>query len=129
VERPGYAPHSFKVLLSGGDGEMSLSTTLEPLADATHEVEIQAGDEHVVDATIIVDQGLESSDLPILISDLTPGTHTIEIKPSLLNSFRIKPFTCIFTLPSPNNSPLKIVVSQRSGRFQASGCQRPKKQP
>ncbi len=129
LERPGYAPHSFKVLLSGGDGEMNLSTALEPLADAAHEIEIQAADENVSDVTVIVDQGLESGEIPLVISDLTAGTHIVEIKPSLLNSFRTKPFTCVFTLPAPNNSPLKIIVSQRSGRFYASGCQRPKRLP
>jgi len=129
VERPGYVQHSFKVLLSAGDGEMNLSTALEPLPAAAHEVEIQAVDEHVSDVTAVVDQGLESGELPLQISDLTPGTHTLEIKPSLLNSFSQKPFTCSFTLPTSNNSALKITVSHRAGRFHATGCHRLKKLP
>lgn len=129
VERPGYVQHSFKVLLSAGDGEMNLSTALEPLSDAAHEVEIQAGDEHVSNVTAIVDQGLESGELPLRVSDLTPGTHTLEIKPSLLNSFSLKPLTCVFTLPTSGDSQLKIIVSQRGGRLHASGCQRLKKLP
>lgn len=129
VDRPGYIPHSFKVLLSTGDGQMNLSTALEPLSDAIHEVEIQAADENVADVKVIIDQGLEIGDLPLTISDMTPGLHSIEIKPDLLNSLRTKPFTCVFTLPSPSNSPLKILVSQRSNRLYASGCQRQKKLP
>ncbi len=129
VERPGYVQHSFKVLLSAGDAEMNLSTALEPLSAATHEVEIQAADDHASDVTAIVDQGLASGELPLQISDLTPGTHTLEIKPSLLSSFSLKPYTCVFTLPTPSNSPLKITVSQRAGRFHATGCQRLKKLP
>lgn len=129
LERPGYAPHSFKVLLSNGDGEMNLSTALEPLAEATHAVEIEAADENLSGVTVTVDQGLDTGELPLLVSDLTPGTHSIEVTPSLLNSLRTKPLTCVFKLPSPTNSPLKIVISHRSGRFYASGCQRLKKLP
>jgi len=128
LERHGYAPHSFKVLLAEKDQDMTLSTELEPLADALNELEVTtADDDQDMAVTVILDQGLEAGPLPLVVNDLIPGLHSLEIRNPEGSDAKIKPFICTFSIQPGTNLPIKITVSEKSGRFQATGCQRLKK--
>ena len=127
LERPGYVPHSFKVMVTDGESEMQLNSQLEILPDANNTVEISAVDQELQTATFILDQGLEVTSPPLLAHDITPGVHILEIRLGSEENSRSKPFLCTFTIPSSGNNTYKIVASVKSGRIQASNCQRLRK--
>jgi hypothetical protein len=127
LERPGYIPHSFKVLVTESDSEMRLNSELEISTEANSSVEIDVTDEDLQTATFILDQGLEIAAPPLIAQDLTPGMHILEIRKSSAENSKSKPFLCTFSIPSAGNATYKITVSAKNGRIQASNCLRLKK--
>lgn len=127
LERPGYIPHSFKVLVTESDSEMRLNSELEISTEANSSVEIDVADQDLQTATFILDQGLEITAPPLMAHDLTPGVHILEIRRSSTDNSRVKPFLCTFSIPPAGNVTYKITVSSKNGRIQASNCLRLKK--
>ena len=127
VERPGYAPHTFKVLINEGDDSTRLTSELEMTSDATSTLEITTNETQLQTATIIVDQGLEIGVPPLLVRDLVPGMHILEVRRNQSDNTTSKPFLCTFSIPAPASSTHKINLSINGGRIQASNCQRLRK--
>lgn len=124
VERPGYALHSFKVLLTDGDN-LQLRTALEAYEDQHVETEILGEGDNSEDITAIVDGGLAEGQLPLRIDDLTAGQHTLELRLGGLDGMRSKPYFCAFTVPPKSSDRnLKITVARTGKRLRASGCKR-----
>lgn len=127
LERPGYIPHSFKVLVTEGDSEMRLNSELEISTEANSSVEIDVTDQDLQNSTFILDQGLEITAPPLMAHDLTPGMHILEIRQSGTDNSKLKPFLCTFSIPATGNQTYKITVSTKSGRIHATNCLRLKK--
>jgi hypothetical protein len=126
VERPGYASHSFKVLIASGD-LLQLKTVLEPVSEKHFEVEITGEGPNIEDVTASVDGGLEEGPLPLEITDLTAGTHTVEFRLGGIDGFRFKPYVCAFTIPVTAADPLKKISVIRAGkRLKVTGCKKVK---
>lgn len=129
VERNGYAPHAFKVLITEGDSNMTLKSDLQISSDANNEVTIEVLDQDLMTATIILDQGLEAQNAPIVARDLVPGMHILEIHPGNDDIQKKKPFVCTFNIPATGMASHKVTASLKNGRIQATNCQRLRKLP
>ena len=127
LERPGYAPHTFKVLLEPGNDKLELKTELEALDGANHELEIISPANDLEDVTAILDQGLEAGHLPLKADDLTPGLHSLELRTTGFQSFRIKPYVCLFEITAESPSPFTIRVNRSGKKYLVSDCKRLKK--
>ena len=127
LERPGYAPHTFKVLLEQGNEKLELKTELEALDGAHHELEILSSTNDSEEVTATLDQGLEQGPLPLKADDLTPGLHILELRATGLQSFRIKPYVCLFEILPNSPTPFTIRVSRSGKKYLVSDCKRLKK--
>jgi len=127
LERPGYATHTFKVLLEPGNEKLELKTELEALDGANHELEILSSTNDLEDVTATLDQGLEAGPLPLKADDLTPGLHILELRATGLDSFRIKPYVCLFEILPDSSTPFTIRVSRSGKKYLVSDCKRLKK--
>ena len=127
LERPGYAPHTFKVLLEPGNEKLELKTELEALDGANREVEILSTTNESEEVTAILDQGLEAGPLPLKADDLTPGQHILELRTTGLQAFRIKPYVCLFEIAPDSPTPFTIRVSRSGKKYSVSACKRLKK--
>ena len=124
LERPGYAPHRFKTLVTQGD-RLVLTMALEVLEGADHSVEIlgEGPDSDTIFATL--DDGLESGDLPIKADDLMPGQHIISFTIKGLDGLRKKPYMCAFDIGKNDvNLITKITVSRAGKKLKVAGCKR-----
>lgn len=124
VERPGYAAHSFKVLLSGKE-TLELKTSLEFIDPKKYELEIMGDGPENEELIATVDGGIEEGPLPIQMTDLTAGQHLLEIKFSGLDGFRLKPVLCGFTVtPTQTETSIKINVTRNGKRLKLTGCKK-----
>jgi len=129
LERPGYVPHTFKALTLPGGEPLEIKTQLEPFIDTTNEIEIRGEDNNTEDVIAIVDQGLEMGPMPLTTNDLTPGLHSIEIRPIGLAAFRLKPYFCSFQILQGSSSQNTFTVSKRGNKISVSGCQKIRRLP
>jgi len=126
LERPGYAPHSFKALVTEGD-HLQLKTAMEPLEGSNHAAEIVGEGPDSDTITASLDDGLEQGPLPIRADDLTAGRHSLTLKINGLEGLRAKPFTCAFDItPGDINVITKVTVTRTGKKIKATGCKRVK---
>ncbi len=121
LERPGYAPHVFKVLVAEDD-KITMKTMMEAQAERVHELEL-AGDD-VGDLTAMIDNGLEFGTMPLRVDDLLPGNHQLELRFTGLDGFRMKPFICQFTVAPTSDRLVKLEVTRNGKKIRIAGCKR-----
>ena len=124
LERTGYAPHSFKVLVSEGD-HLQLKMAMEALEGSNHGAEI-IGEGPDSDSIIAkLDDGMEEGLLPIRADDLTAGHHSLALKIRGLEGLRAKPYTCVFDITQTDISVItKITVNKTGKKLKVTGCKR-----
>ena len=129
IDRPGYAPHSFKVLVNP-DSALQLKPSMEILPNAKFEAMIEGTGDGTDEIHVTIDHGLEEGPLPLRVDDLTPGPHVLELKVTGLEGFRVKPHRCNFIVAPGNSDPIhQINVSRTGKKIKASGCKRVKDTP
>ena len=126
LTRPGYAPHSFKALVTEGD-HLQLKMIMEALEGSNRVAEIigEGPESETINASL--DEGLEEGTLPIRADDLTAGHHTLTLKLGGLEGLRAKPYTCSFEIKQNDISLItKITVSKNGKKLKVTGCKRSK---
>jgi hypothetical protein len=123
LERPGYAPHVFKVLVAEDD-KITMKTMLEAQSERFYELELSGED--AGDLTAIIDGGLEAGPLPLRVDDLVAGNHQLELRFNGLDGFRLKPFNCQFSVASTGDRLVKLEVNRNGKKIRVSGCKRMK---
>jgi len=130
LERPGYKTHSSRVLTRSGDDEIRLNSELERTEDAHHRIEISTQDDRLNNLMLTLDQGVEVGPPPLVVEDMTPGPHVLEINQPSPTKTGLKPFSCTFSLPAGEEpKSFKITLSVQNGRLTASHCRRLKNKP
>lgn len=124
INRPGYAPHSSRLMVNAGDTP-AVTAELELKEENLIETEITASDDLMESFTLVIDGGLASGPPPLRIDDLTPGTHSLELRWKGLDGFRKKPFRCAFAISSANaNNLFKISISRSGKKLRIPGCKK-----
>jgi hypothetical protein len=127
LERPGYSSHMFKLAIDGPTAT-PIKTSLERHDAAKNIVEISGLEIDDDELRVSVDGGFEEGNMPLILDDLLPGQHELEIRKTGLSSFRSKPMTCTFTIsPQKNLAKTKIDLSLSGRKITASpNCRRTK---
>ena len=127
LERPGYSSHMFKLAIDGPTAT-PIKTSLERQDAAKNIVEISGLEIDDDELRVSVDGGFEEGNMPLILDDLLPGQHELEIHKTGLASFRSKPMTCTFTInPDKNLAKTKIDLSLSGRKITASpNCRRTK---
>ncbi len=124
IERPGYATHTSRLMVNPGNAP-AVKAELELKEESLIETEITASDDLMESFTLVVDGGLASGPPPLRIDDLTPGTHSLELRWKGLDGFRRKPLRCAFAALSSNgNNLLKINISRSGKKLRIPGCKK-----
>jgi hypothetical protein len=121
LERPGYAPHIFKVLINPDD-KITMKTMLE--AKSERFIELELFGEDVSDLTAVIDQGLEFGTLPLRVDDILPGKHQLELRFHGIDALRYKPFICQFLIAANSDRLVKIQVVRHGKKIRVPGCKR-----
>lgn len=127
LERPGYSSHKFKLAIDGPTAT-PIKTSLERQDAAKNIVEISGLEIEDDELRISVDGGFEEGIMPLILDDVLPGEHELEIRKTGLASFRSKSITCTFTI-NPENKLVKtkIDLSVSGKKITASpNCRRTK---
>jgi hypothetical protein len=126
-EREGYSTHTFKILID--EHKISpLKTAMERRESARHELEITGDGSDNENLVATLDKGLADGPLPMVIDDLLPGEHRLELKLTGLSGFRTKPTTCVFVIPeNADATGTKISISMAGPKIKSSSnCRRVK---
>ncbi len=111
LERPGYTSHKFKLSIEESP-VTPIKTALERQEAAKNMVEIMGVEIEDDDLRVSIDGGTDEGLLPLLLYDILPGEHVLEIEKTGFTSFRSKPITCTFiVLPDKILAKTKIVLS------------------
>jgi hypothetical protein len=130
LERPGYKTHSSRVLMRSGDDEIRLNSELERTEEAHHRLEISTTDERLDNLNLTLNQGFEVGSPPLVVQDMTPGSHILEINPTNATKTSMRPLSCTFFLPADEEpKSYKITLALQNGRLTASHCRRLRNKP
>jgi hypothetical protein len=124
VERPGYGPQQFKVLLAPGDSAV-IKPELEKQVETFIETEIVTEGDSFENLTLVVDSGLALGPAPLEIDNLIPGTHLLELRWRGVEGLRKKPYRCVFNAAIVGtNNTLKITIKKSGKKLKVTGCKR-----
>ena len=121
LERPGYTPHIFKVLVAEGDN-IQMKTVMEAQTDKFFAVEITSDNPDDLEAQI--DGGLEVGPLPLRADELLPGQHQLEIRLTGLEGFRSKPLLCQFMILQNGDRVTQLEVTRTGKKLKVTGCKK-----
>ena len=122
-QRTGYHSNTSTMVIQSGRDRPRVSSVLETAMDSLKEVSIESSDENSLsDVEISIDGGLEKGQIPMSVSDLVPGTHTLEIATGMWNK---KTVQCQFEIPvGTSQDPIKIMVERVGKKLKFSGCKK-----
>lgn len=121
-QRTGYHSNTSSLLIQSGRDRPKISFVLETAIDGLREVNIESRDESSVsDIDISIDGGLEKGQIPMTISDLVPGMHTLEISMGVWSK---KTVQCQFEVPVGNQDPIAISVERIGKKIKFTGCKK-----
>ncbi len=124
LQRPGYASHTFRVLLMAGR-PAEVASELEQIAESVMEVEFTSTDDLKDSMTMVIDEGLAQGSAPLKIIDLTPGPHMLEVTWTPPEGNQRLTARCTFTIQASENSkPLQIHIVRAGKRLKIPGCKR-----
>ncbi len=123
VQRTGYRSNTSSLLIQSSKDRPKVSTVLESSMDGIREVIIEPlNDSNLDDIEISVDNGLEKGQIPLVINDMVPGTHTLEISTGVWNKRTVQ---CQFEVPDQlGKDDIKITVERVGKKLRFSGCKK-----
>lgn len=123
IQRTGYRSNTSLLLIQSSKDRPKVSTILEAAMDGLREVTIEpVNDSNLDDIEISVDGGLEKGQIPMTISDMVPGPHTLEIATGMWNKRTVQ---CQFEVPVlPGRDDIKITVERIGKKLKFSGCKK-----